>query len=245
MADKNTQPKQSNRQKDFIAEIKTQGLARMNRFLVSLTPPNSDPAAVRKTMLFCEKASLPGISYATTQNRSFGESRETPYDKLFEPVTLTFHVDRHMTVKKIFDDWGAYIQNPVDRSFQWYRNYITDLKIHIQDLEDKTTYEVVLYEAYPKTIGAIQLDAEGKDTMRVDVTFQYKYWVSNLIAEDANGHLLTADSLSKYRNNFSGFQETLRKGLGERGAGIVTGVVGQLGMRAFSQVTSRIPSIRF
>jgi hypothetical protein len=240
-----TAPKQSNRQKDFIAEIKTQGLARMNRFLVHLTPPNSEPAVVRKTLLFCEKASLPGVNYATTSVRTFGELRETPYDKLYEPVTLTFHVDRHMTVKHIFDDWMHQIQNPVNRSFSYYKNYITDLKIQIQDLEDKTTYEVVLYEAYPKSIAAIGLDAEGKDTMRVDVTFQYKYWVSNLISENANGQLLTADSLSKYQKNFSGFQEMLRKGLGERGAGIVTGVVGQLGMRAFSQVTSRLPSIRF
>lgn len=238
-------PKNSNRQKDFIAEIKTQGLARTNRFLVYLTPPGADPAALRKTLLFCEKASLPGVNFATTQNRSYGELREVPYDKLVDPVTLTFHVDRHMTVKGMFDRWIYYIQNPIDRTFNWYSNYISDIKIQIQDVEDKTHYEVVLYEAYPKSINAIGLDAESKDTMRLDVTFQYKYWTANLVAENADGKLLTADSLSKYTNNFSGFQDMLRKGLGERGAGFVTGAVGQLGMRAFSQVTSRIPPIRF
>lgn len=234
----------ANRQKDFIAEIKTQGLSRMNRFTVQLTPPNSNPAVTRKTLLFCEKASLPGVSYSTTQNRSFGEFREIPYEKLFDTCQLTFHVDRHMTVKKLFDDWMAYIQNPVNRSFQWYRNYITDLKIQIQDLEDKVTYEVALYEAYPKVLGAVSLDAEGKDTMRLDVTFQYKYWTSSLIKEMDNGQLLTADSLSKYNSDFTGFQESYNKGLGEVG-NFVTGAVGQMAMRSFSQVTSRIPAVRF
>ena len=233
----------ANRQKDFIAEIKTQGLARTNRFTVQLTPPNANPAVVRKTLLFCEKASLPGISFATTQNRTFGEFREVPYDRLFDTVQLTFHVDRHMTVKKMFDDWMLYIQNPVNRSFQWYKNYITDMKIQVQDLEDQTTYEVALYEAYPKNVSAISLDAEGKDTMRLDVTFQYKYWTSNLIFQDANGQLLTADNLSKYRD-YSGSIAKQNKGLGEVGNFLV-GAVGQYGMRSFSQVTSRIPAITF
>ena len=132
----------ANRQKDFIAEIKTKGLARTNRFTVEMTPPLGNPSDVRKMLLFCEKASLPGVSYATTQNRTFGEVRETPYDKLYDTCQLTFHVDRHMTVKKLFDDWMHHIQDPIDRSFQWYSNYITDLTIRVQDLEDKTTYEV-------------------------------------------------------------------------------------------------------
>ena len=234
----------ANRQKDFIAEIKQLGLARTNRFTVQLTPPNSNPANVRKTLLFCEKASLPGVNFATTQNRTFGELREIPYEKLFDTCQLTFHVDRHMTVKKIFDEWMMYIQNPVNRSFQWYKNYITDLKIQIQDLEDKVTYEVCMYEAYPKSMSSVSLDAEGKDTMRLDVTFQYKYWTSNLIQQTANGQLLTAD-LASYRNDFSGFQAKYNSGiLGEAG-NFLTGAVGQYAMRSFSKVTSRIPSITF
>lgn len=235
----------ANRQKDFIAEIKTQGLARTNRFTVELTPPLGHPAHIRKTLLFCEKASLPGISYATSQNRTFGEIRETPYDKLFDTCQLTFHVDRHMVVKKLFDDWMHHIQNPIDRSFQWYANYITDIKIRVQDLEDKTTYEVSLYEAYPKSIGAIQLNAaDNNESMRLDVTFQYKYWVSNLIEQAPNDQLRTADGLSKYISDFTGFQQKYLKGLGEAG-NFLTGAVGQIAQRSFSKVVSRIPSIKF
>lgn len=235
----------SNRQKDFISELKTQGLARTSRFSVDLSPPNADPASVRRTLLFCEQAALPGLNYATTQNRVFGELREIPYEKLYDTINLRFHVDRHMHVKKIFDDWMHMIQNPVTRNFSYYRDYISDMKIYVQDLEDRNKYVVQLYECYPKTMSAIALDAEGKDTMRLDVTIQYKYWSSNQVEEAPSGELITSDnSLSKYFSDFTGFQERFRKGLGEAG-NFVTGAVGQYAMRSFSQVTSRIPSIKF
>ena len=234
----------SNRQKDFIAEIKTQGLARMNRFTVEFSPPKGQSPDVRRMLLFCEKASLPGISFSTVQNRTFGEFREVPYDRLFDTVQLTFHVDKKMTVKRIFDDWTGMIQNPGNRSFGWYNEYISPLTIRIQDLEDKVHYEVTCFEAYPKSVGQISLDAEGKDTMRLEVTFQYKYWTAVPISEQANGHLLNADTLNQYTNDFTGFQERYNKGLGEAG-NFLTGAVGQYAMRGLSSVTNRLSNSSF
>ena len=63
-----------NRQKDFIAEIKTKGIARTNRFTVDFSPPKAMPETTKRMLLFCEKASLPGINFATTANRSYGET---------------------------------------------------------------------------------------------------------------------------------------------------------------------------
>lgn len=238
------QANQSNRQKDFIAEIKTQGLARTNRFTVDITPPAEGPAVARRILLFCEQASLPGISYASSAVRTFGETREAPYDRLYEPITLQFHVDRNFEVKKVFDVWMNSIQNPVTRSFNYYNNYTTKMTIGIQDLQDKTTYLIDLHECYPKSVVPISLDAEAKDTMRLQVVFQYKYWMSAQIEELPNGMKLSKNGFDKYFSDFTGFQEKFRKGLGEAG-NFMTGAVGQLAQRSFSQVTSRIPAIKF
>jgi hypothetical protein len=238
------QANQSNRQKDFIAEIKTQGLARTNRFTVELSPPAESPDSSRRILLFCEQASLPGISFATTSNKSYGESREIAYDRLFEPITLQFHVDRHFQVKKVFDKWMQVIQDPVSKSFNYYNNYTTKISIAVQDLQDMTCYQVNLFECYPKIVAPVSLDAESKDTMRLQVTFQYKYWESSKVETLPNGLKVSTDSLNKYMDDFSGFQERFRKGLGEA-ANFTTGAVGQLGMRAFSQVTSKLPAIKF
>jgi hypothetical protein len=217
-----------NRQKDFIAEIKTKGIARTNRFTVDFTPPKAMPETTKRMLLFCEKATLPGINYATTANRTYGETREVVYDRMYDPVTLTFHVDRKMSIKEIFDNWSQYIIDPSSRTVGWYNDYVTPMTIRIQDLEDNTTYLVQLWEAYPKTIGAISLDAgNNNDTMRLDVTFQYKYWYATPIQQDP------------YTS-----QERFSKGLGEAG-NFVTGAVGQYAMRGFSHFTNRIPTIKF
>lgn len=238
------QANQSNRQKDFIAEIKTQGLSRTNRFTVEIAPPSDGPDVSRRILLFCEQATLPGISYATTSNKSFGESREVPYDRLFEPITLQFHVDRDFQVKKVFDTWMQAIQNPVTKAFNYYGNYTTKMTIGVQDLQDKTCYLVDLYECYPKAVMPIALDAEAKDTMRLQVSFQYKYWESSKVEELPNGMKVSTDGFNKYISDFTGFQARLNKGLGEAG-NFMTGAVGQIGMRSVSQVMSKIPAIRF
>jgi len=236
----------ANRQKDFISEIKTKGIARTNRFTVDLTPPKALGEEVKRMLLFCEKANLPGINIATAQVRTYGELREMPYERLYDPIQLTFHVDRNMTVKSIFDNWMGYIVNPSDRTMGYYSNYVTPMTIRVQDLEDKTTYLVQLYEAYPKSVSTISLDAgNNNDTMRLDVTFNYKYWVATPISTDPyTGLEKSAGGLDRYIRDFTGFQQKYLKGLGEAG-NFLTGAVGQYAQRGFSHFTSRIPAIRF
>lgn len=231
--------------KNFISEIKSQGLARTNRFAVLFTPPaNVNPANLRKTLLFCDQAVLPGVNFSTIQNRSYGEVREVPYEKLFDTAQLTFHVDKEMQVKSLFDAWIGSIQNPVTRTFNYYNDYVTTMNIEVQDLVEKTRYEMTLYECYPKTISAISLDNSAKDTMKLTVTFQYKYWTSSTIQQLANDQKISKNFIDKFLENFTGSNERLNKGLGEVG-NFATGAVVQGAMRTFSNVTSRIPPIRF
>jgi hypothetical protein len=230
----------------FIAEIKSQGLARNNRFAVLFTPPtNVNPANLQKTLLFCDSATLPGVNFSTVQNRTFGESREIPYEKLFDTCQMTFHVDKDMMVKSLFDQWIQSIQNPVTRNFSYYKDYVTNMTIEVQDLAENTRYEMALYEVYPKTVSAINLSHESKDTMKLSVTFQYKYWTSSGIQQIGNGQKITKNFTDKFNDSFSGFQAALNKGLGEKGGAFVTGYVVQGAMKTFSNVTSRIPAIRF
>lgn len=210
------------------------------------TPPtNTNPANIKKTMLFCDSATLPGVNFSTVQNRTFGEPREVPYEKLFDTCQLTFHVDKNLMVKGLFDQWIQSIQNPVTRTWSYYRDYTTEMKIEVQDLADNTRYEMTLYECYPKTISAINLDNSSKDTMKLTVTFQYKYWTSSNIEQIGNGQKINKNFIDKFMDNFSGFQAALNKGLGETGGNFVTGYVVQSAMKSFSNVTSRIPPIRF
>jgi hypothetical protein len=89
---------------------------------------------------------------------------------------MSFYVDNSMTVKLLFDNWMTYIQDPGTRNFNYYDNYTADIVIEVQDLKNQSRYGVKLFEAFPKSIGAIQLDHANKDIMKLSVNFAYKYY---------------------------------------------------------------------
>ena len=208
--------------KEFIASVKTDGLMRSSRYTVVMASPismgNSETNNLRQILLFCSEASMPGINIATAQVKSFGEVRETPYDKIFDNVNLTFYVDQNMHVKYFFDSWVNSIQNPQTRTFEYYKNYITDIYIQVEDSRDDSRYLVILKECYPKSISPISIGYENKEIMKMQVSMNYKYWENYKIPADPNRKNLSAlDSIFKlptinnrelgsYLTDFSNFQ---------------------------------------
>lgn len=174
--------KDSNKLGNFISEVKNKGLARNNRYSVKIYSPAAlrlySPNDVSTFNLMCDSVQLPGMSYSTNPNRTYGESREVPYERLFDNITLSFYVDTDMKIKEFFDDWQRNIMDPTTRMFNYYNEYISEMDITVDNLEDKEIYAIKLYECYPKTIGQIQLDYAAKDIMKLSVTFAYKYWNS-------------------------------------------------------------------
>jgi len=170
--------------KEFTAAVKSNGLARSNRYAVVFSLPKGltfNPNAVQTALMFCDQIQLPGTNFSTAQNRSFGEFRETPYEKLYEHINLSFYLDKDMQVKQLFDAWNNSIYNPETRSFNYYDEYVTDISIEIHDLQDKKTYWVKLHECYPKSIGAVQLDYASKDIMKLSVSMAYKWFETSII----------------------------------------------------------------
>lgn len=200
----------------FIAQVKVGGMARTNRYSVILSPPASlqnvgGTDVTQRILLFCEQVQVPGLNISTIQNRTFGEFREVPYEKLFGEINLSFYVDTNMTVKRLFDEWMGLIQNPYTRTFNYYKNYITDMIINIEDVEDKKRYEVKLFECYPKSIAPIQMDYTNKDVMKLQVTLQYKYWRSSTVqvAQQVGNPSIEGRNFEvpeAYYNDFTNFQ---------------------------------------
>lgn len=217
-------PKAPNKINEFISSVKTGALARTNRFGVEFKPPVA-VSDMRKILLFCDTAQLPGINYSTVQNRSFGEFREIPYEKLYEPISLTFYVDNDMQVKHLFDKWMSLISDPQKRTYSYYEDYICEMTIEVQDINDKTRYQVKLFECYPKNINAVTLDNASKDVMKLTVQFQYKYSMSEAVGVLKDDQKIPTSFIDKMTKNFTGFQETLNRTIGTTAGNFVTGSV--------------------
>lgn len=164
----------------FISEVRTRGISRTNRYEVIIPFPNTDNAGSNLVTMFCEATNLPGMNVATTPARTFGEIRQMPYERLFDPVNLSFYVDGNMETRAAFERWIHLVFNQTSRTIGYYSDYIRDVVIHVKDLEDKTTYTVTLYEAFPKSISTVQMSSESREVMKVQVQMEYKYWKSSL-----------------------------------------------------------------
>ena len=220
----------------FVSQVKSGGIARTNRYAVVITPPVAlQSGSLQNIMLFCDQVQLPGANYSTVQNRTFGEFREVPYEKLYDSLSLSFYVDTDMKVKQLFDNWLNIISSPETRTYNYYNNYISKMVIEVQDINDKKKYQVTLEECYPKNIGTIQLDYASKDVMKLTVQMQYKYWKATPVTNLPDDQVISTNLIDKFTNNFTGFQKTLNDTLGDAG-NFATGAVLSYGV-------TRLPSL--
>lgn len=217
----------------FIANVKD-GMAKTSHFKVSLTLPSKisklQGVNMQKVLLFCDQTPLPGTSLGTAQVRSYGEFREIPYERLYEPITLSFYVDADMTVKHLFDKWMELIQSEISRDFSYPKDYLTNsVHIIVHNMEDHNVYTCTLFNCYPKAIAPIQLDYAGKDVMKLSVTLMYQYYraqntpakkktpgenkpieVSSLMQEYDYGYDASNVIPQNYYTDFNAFQNSIQ-----------------------------------
>lgn len=165
---------------EFISKVKSTGLAKTNRYRVTI----ATPALMTKFMnsgrlitLFCESTSLPGQVVATTEQRIMGETREFPYIKQYDNITLSFYIDNNFEVKGFFDNWLNSISNTQNKITSYYKDYIAPtILIEVLPMDSEvSTYSITLHEAYPKAISNIALSASSRDVAKVTISMNYKY----------------------------------------------------------------------
>ena len=167
----------------FIAEVKNGGLAKSSKYTVMISKPialnqtgfafNAD---LNKYILFCDGASLPSTTMASGDTSVFGETRESPTQRSYGELNLSFYVDIDLQIKLFFDSWMNTIINPVSRTHGYYNDYIANIEIIVYGFKDDPRYKMTLFECYPKHIGEIALGYDVQTLMKLPVGIQYKYY---------------------------------------------------------------------
>jgi len=167
----------------FIGAVREDSLARVNRFEVFIYPPaamiNKNRANAGAISLYCEMASLPPVNISTKSFKIFGPTYQRPFGAEYggEGISLTFHVDRDMQVKKFFDDWTATIVDPDSGLVGFQEDYISTISLRQLDEEENITYELELYEVFPRSVNLLELNNSAQNqTHRLNVLFAYRYW---------------------------------------------------------------------
>lgn len=111
---------------------------------------------------------------------------------------LSFNVDENGKILELFNTWIDYVNEN--------KLYMKDQTLYLLDGNGTATQTITLYGAYPKSIGAVQLDYASTDIATVDITFAYQKYEFNSINSSVSN---TIKSLLS-----SGIGNAISKGFG-------------------------------
>lgn len=166
----------------FVSEIRQSSLARTNRFEVVIGLPRllqSRFQDARLAQLYCEQANFPMLNISTKAIKIFGPSYQRPVSSEYggEGVSLTFHVDRDMRIKKFFDDWMHSIVGQENYLVNYASDYTSTIYIRQLDEQDKVTYEIELIDAFPRSMNLMDLNNNSQSqTHRLTILMAYRKW---------------------------------------------------------------------
>lgn len=169
---------------EFISKVKSTGLAKTNRYRVSIATPIVMANLMdtgRLITLFCESTTLPGQVIATAEQRIDGETREFYYRRFYSNISMSFYIDNNFEVKRFFDIWMNSILSTQNKIVSYYKDYIAPtIIIDVLPVEsDIATYSMTLYEAYPSNVYPIKLSADSREVAMIGVNFTYKYYITS------------------------------------------------------------------
>lgn len=174
------------------------GLTRASKFLVTITVPAISMDMAADLQFYCDSAQLPGIAMQTDEIRvaGYGNLEKRPYASIFQDVPCTFMNDTDGRVLKFFHKWVQLVYNFNDSSsmdaetaagiptntFAYPKDYYGTVSIAHYDEKANEVITYTLYEAYPISVGDVQVDWSQSDTLlKIPVTFTYKWWAAETL----------------------------------------------------------------
>jgi len=157
---------------NFTKKVFDSGLARPSLFEVMI-------ADLELPSLMCEISSLPPLTILSKNVKYLGPAhqRALSIDYGGAGLTMTFHLDEELLVKRTLEKWFEKVITPGTYEANYYTSYVKDIKIRQLDKNENIVYSIVLFEAYPVSISPVELNhASMGQTSRVNVTFSYRYW---------------------------------------------------------------------
>jgi len=174
---KGNDPAPANRYKITFGTIGTEG--GIDNVLAKRSESNCPVHDIDFVQLLCKTAEMPGRSFATGDQRTYGPLIKRPFDMITTEITMTFLITEQYSSRKFFANWMKIIHADKNHNYSYYRDFVAP-RIRIEYLNKGLTespYGVVLKNAYPMAIGPIALAYDQVDSIQeFTVTFTYEDW---------------------------------------------------------------------
>lgn len=167
----------------LIANIAKNQLVNPTKY--EITFKRMSPLENLRLAVSCESVSLPGRNIATSDITIQGPVWNMPYALTYaEDLDVTFKLSKDFFERKVFEDWQTnFIISDKTYRLKYLEQYATEIEVTQYDYQDFPIYKIVLEDAWPKTISAIELgDDRADEYSRQSVAFAYRKWRSEVPA---------------------------------------------------------------
>ena len=131
----------------------------------------------RDMFLLCKGTTLPGKRISTTEATHNHHLSKKPYSAVADEVTMTFLLTNDYYIKKYFDLWQDMIIDTTGNHYKtaYKDEYTTDVTLQQLSTSNHIIpgYTLMLENAYPIQVGAVELSNEGEGLMELAITWEY------------------------------------------------------------------------
>lgn len=179
---------------EFLAHLKNTGVSKTSHFQVTIPTPSIPGADAGRILAFrCEATELPGRQLVTQDNRVYGPIYKTPYQSLYQDITMTFLETADLYARRFFELWMDAIFSAASNQMIYPDSYRREIQITQYDMTVSntatagTTTSTIsglapvatwhLISSFPISINQMPVSWTEDGFHRVSVTFAYEYYL--------------------------------------------------------------------
>lgn len=192
---------------EFLAHIRSSGVAKTSHFqvLIPIAPKAVDRTKFDSGRLLsfrCESADLPGRQLATQDNKIYGPTYKTPYQSIYQEITLNFLETSDLYIRRFFELWINGVFSAASNHLMYPDTYRSD--IHITQYDVTAPQEPItqtnqnirqtvatlsplvtwhLISSFPTAINQMPVSWSEDGFHRVSVTLAYEYYLMSTPTE--------------------------------------------------------------
>lgn len=167
----------------FLSHFKG-GMMKPNRYVVEFhLPPGVSSSEERRLNgggginIKCHTAMFPQRTLQTSELKQNTNPYRVPFGVMYDPVTFSFYSDASGDTRSYFDMWQQAAIHLTSHTLNFYKEYVSDISMWILDEAGRKRYGVKLIEAYPISVGAMDVSySQANNFQTVICTMSYKRW---------------------------------------------------------------------
>lgn len=160
------------------------GGARSNQFRVDLIFPGFAAGGVlagQASQFFVYGAKIPDATIETIGVNYRGREVKLAGERKFQDWTVNVYNDTNFAIRNALVSWQDQINNIRDNGgLTAPSSYTTDMICTQLDRNGAELHRIKIVNAFPVTIGEINMDFGTADVEKFDVTFSYSYWQNDV-----------------------------------------------------------------